>query len=80
MTENERFLDFIMSYMKNKHHPQYLCLTKDQNGLTLSQMINIVLFQLKEFPDNTFKFDENGIKFTMRVENTVGKGEIARYE
>ena len=34
----------------------------------------------KEFADNNFKFDENGIKFTKRVENTVGKGEIARYE
>ena len=27
-----------------------------------------------------FKFDENGKKFSKRVENTVGKGEIARYE
>ena len=26
------------------------------------------------------KFDENGRKFSKRVENTVGKGEIARYE
>ena len=30
-------------------------------------------------PDN-FKFDENGRKLFKRVENTVGKGEIARYE
>ena len=27
-----------------------------------------------------FKFDENERKFSKRVENTVGKGEIARYE
>ena len=27
-----------------------------------------------------FKFDENSKKFSKRVENTVGKGEIARYE
>ena len=27
-----------------------------------------------------FKFDENSRKFSKRVENTVGKGEIARYE
>ena len=26
------------------------------------------------------KFDENGRKLSKRVENTVGKGEIARYE
>ena len=29
--------------------------------------------------DNNSKIDENGRKFTKRVENTVGKGEIARY-
>ena len=33
-----------------------------------------------EFADNNFKFDENGIKLFEQVENTVGKGEIARYE
>ena len=37
-------------------------------------------FKLKEFSDNNFKFDENGRKLSKRVENTVGKGEIARYE
>ena len=36
--------------------------------------------KLKEFADDNFKFDENGKKFLKRVENTVGKGEIARYE
>ena len=36
--------------------------------------------KLKEFSDNNFKFDKIGRKFSMRVENTVGKGEIARYE
>ena len=35
---------------------------------------------MKEFADNKFKFDENGWKFFERVENTVGKGEIARFE
>ena len=34
----------------------------------------------KEFADDNFKFDENGRKFSKWVENTVGKGEIARYE
>ena len=32
---------------------------------------------LKEFADNNFKFDGNVRKFSKRVENTVGKGEIA---
>ena len=27
-----------------------------------------------------FKFDENGRKLSITVENTVGKGEIAHYE
>ena len=36
--------------------------------------------ELKEFADDYFKFDKNGRKFSKRVENTVGKGEIARYE
>ena len=36
--------------------------------------------KLKEFADDNFKFDENGSKLSKRVENTVGKGEIARYK
>ena len=37
-------------------------------------------FKLKEFADDNLKFDENSRKLSKRVENTVGKGEIARYE
>ena len=36
--------------------------------------------KLKEFADDNFKFNENGRKLSKAVENTVGKGEIARYE
>ena len=36
--------------------------------------------KLKEFADDNFKFDENGRKISKWIENTVGKGEIARYE
>ena len=36
--------------------------------------------KLKEFADDNFKFDENGRKLSKRVENTVGKEEIALYE
>ena len=35
---------------------------------------------MKEFADDNFRFDENGGKLYKRVENAVGKGEIARYE
>ena len=36
--------------------------------------------KLKEFADDNFKFEKNGRKVSKRIENTVGKGEIARYE
>ena len=48
--------------------------------LTHYQMTNFRLFQTEDFADNNFKFDENGRKLSKRVENTVGQGEIARYE
>ena len=35
---------------------------------------------LKEFADDNLIFDEIGKKFSKRVENTLGKGEIAHYE
>ena len=37
-------------------------------------------FKLKEFADGNFKFDETDGDFSRRIENTVGKGEIARRE
>ena len=36
--------------------------------------------KLKKFADDHFRFDENDRKFSKRVENTVGKGEIAPYK
>ena len=36
--------------------------------------------KLKEFADANFKFLKNGRELPKQVENTVGKGEIARYE
>ena len=36
--------------------------------------------KLKEFADNNFIFHENERKLSKQVENTVEKGEIARYE
>ena len=35
---------------------------------------------LRQSADNNFKFDENSRKFSKRVENTLGKGEIAHYQ
>ena len=36
--------------------------------------------KLTEFADYNFKLDENNRQFSKRMENTVGKGEIARNE
>ena len=36
--------------------------------------------KLKKYVDDNFEFDVNSRKFSNLVENTVGKGEIARYE
>ena len=35
---------------------------------------------MKNFTDDNFQFDENGRKFSKRLQNTVGKGEIVRYK
>ena len=32
---------------------------------------------MKEFADDSFKFNENGTKFFKQLENTMGKGELA---
>ena len=42
--------------------------------------LTINFSNLKEFADDNFKFGGNGRKFSKQVENTVGKGEIARYK
>ena len=36
--------------------------------------------KLEEFAEDNSKYQENGRKFSKRVESTVGEGEIARYE
>ena len=43
-------------------------------------MTSFRLFQTERICRDNLKFDENGEKFSERIENTVGKGEIARYE
>ena len=48
------------------------------NPITRQQVLDSS--KLKEFAEDNFKFDENGRKLSKWVENTVGKGEIARYK
>ena len=71
------------------HHEQFLlfpqCFQKAcfPKGVIVWEWVQLQIldsFKLKDFADDNFKFDENGRKFSKRVENTVGKGEIARYE
>ena len=50
-----------------------------KTSLKLSQTTNFRLFQTERLSYN-YKFDENGRKFSDKVEKTVGKGEIALYE
>ena len=52
--------------------------SKKVDPITRRQILDS--YKLKEFADDNFKFDENGRKLSKRVENTVEKGEIARYE
>ena len=48
--------------------------------LTHYQTTNCRLFQTEEFADDKLKFEDSGRKLSKRVENTVGKGEIACYK
>ena len=43
-------------------------------------MTNFRLFKIQKFAYDNLKCDRNDRKFSKRVENTVGKGEIARDE
>ena len=52
-------------------------LTRRLNPFSKQQILNSS--KLKDFSDDNFKLDENAREFS-RVENTVGKGEIARHE
>ena len=64
-----------------------ICFNLDQSKnlsfckeLTHYQTTNFRLFQTERVCRRQFQIDENGRKLSKRVENTVGKGEIARYE
>ena len=51
---------------------------KDINAFCKKKQ-NLDSFTLKGSGDQNFKFDENGRKSLKLVENTMEKGEIARY-
>ena len=49
-------------------------------GYPFPKQQNLDSSKFKALADENLKFDENGRGFSKRVENTVGKGEIARYK
>ena len=55
-----------------------MCLVSYFNQLPNDKILD--RSNLKQSADDNFKFDENSRKFSKRVENTVGKGEIACYK
>ena len=76
-------LDYFIWYLKSNLSSYIYCKpyhTPVVVSLTLSQMASFRLFQTKRGCRQQFQIDENGRKFSTRVENTMGKGEIARYE
>ena len=50
------------------------------DNLTLSETTHFRLFQTERVCRRQFQVYKKGREFSRRVENTVGKGEIARYE
>ena len=65
----------------NLHFPQQVWVNPYLEAVPLYQTTNFRLSQNSEFVDDKLKFDENGEeKFSQRLENAAGKGEIARYE
>ena len=62
---------------KSMENPECLFIL-EFNSLPITRRQILDSSKLKEFADNNFKFDENGRKLSKWVENTVGKGEIAR--
>ena len=54
------------------------CINNSLNPLSDDKILK--RSKLKPSAEGNFKFDGNGRKFSKRVENIVGKGEIARIE
>ena len=65
----EQFLLFPQCFQK-------ACFPEASKGVIVWEWVNKARFKF----DDNFKFDENGKKLSKQGQNTVGKGEIARYE
>ena len=69
-------LDFNLGNSKLKKQKGSITLSKLLQPITRRQILDSS--KLKEYADDNLKFDENERKLSKQVENTVGKGEIAR--
>ena len=69
----------FLALRQDEGHQQAHCKGKKRN-YTITRRQILESSKLKEFADDSFKFEENGRKLSKRVENNVGKGEIAHYE
>ena len=82
--EHVCYQHFPYSYVFKSLFPQSLskwglCGTELMHLLTIPKLQILGFSKLKEFADNIVKFDKNGRNFFRRLENTVGKAEIAHY-
>ena len=80
IARSEQFLLFPQCFQK-------ACFQGASKGVIVWEWVNplpdnkiLDWFKLKQSADGNFEFDVNSRKFSKLVENTVGKGEIARYE
>ena len=62
-----------MKFTSIAFHEHIICIIR-----TLPKRQILDSTKLKKLVDDNFQFYENGRKFFKRIENTVGKGEIAR--
>ena len=77
------FSRHLFAYVLNPHFTQRGSITIYEVYLYINPLPDDKILdwsKLKQFADDNFKFDENSRKFFKQVQNTVGKGEIARYE
>ena len=72
-----RFIFFVWRWARFKHYLSHL-IGVSYKPFPKQQILDSS--KLKEFADDNFKFDENDRKLSKCVENTLGKGEFARYE
>ena len=80
VTSNFSFSNSVFKRLVSQRRQKVSLRGNGLKGLILYQKTIFRFFQIKEFADNNFRFDENDGVFSKWVANTVGKGEIARYQ